>query len=104
MKRGFSLIELIFAITLLSLLILFTLPSLGSTHLHINKISDQTANTLDAVNLMEANLAGQSYKSKRFHTKVTSLDDEMELVEVISNDTEKTVLQSYRPKEGIYLD
>ncbi len=104
MKRGFSLIELIFAIALLCLLVVFTLPSLSSTKLHIHKINDKSLEMMEAVNVMEASLARSEHESKRFRAEVTQINEKLELVEVIDNDSQRTVLQCYRPQKGFYAD
>lgn len=104
MKRAFSLVEVIFAIALLSLLVILTLPSLGSTHQHVEKLNQKSLETMDAVNLMEASLARKNYESKRFHVVITPFKEGLELVEVVSSDTGKTVLQAYRPQEEFYAN
>lgn len=104
MEQGFSLLEVVFSITIIALLVIFTLPAFDSIGKQRNVILNNENYRREAINTMETAISYGNINSDLFEIKINSLDNGLEKVEVIDRETGKVLLSSYRPQKGFYVN
>lgn len=97
--RGFSLIEVVFALFLLSLIVVTLIPALSQVGQVSQRLNQRDELRLEAKNLMEYCLAGgQSPEFDLVGAKVSPYSEHLELVEIYEKNTDKVILYCLRQK------
>ena len=101
-SKGFSLIEVMAAVALMGLLVIFVASALGSGYRQGRRIESRKEILRRAENAAECALAYEESREPGIMVTITPYDPYGDMVEVYSEETGEKFFSVYRPKEGIY--
>ncbi|MDO5036924.1 MAG: prepilin-type N-terminal cleavage/methylation domain-containing protein [Tissierellia bacterium] len=101
MKKAFSLLELVLALALLSLMVSLLLPSLGHLHKQSRALQAREERDKKAVEMMERAMVHQEEAPEEgFSLRVSPYSQNLERVEVFYEDDK--ILEGLRPPRGFF--
>lgn len=101
-KKGFTLIEVLAALALVSLLVVLLAATLGGSFTQFQILSRRKDRWLRAERAMESALAYEAVDEEGIEVKVSSYSENLEQVEVIDEQDKAVLFQALRPKESLY--
>lgn len=97
--QAFSLIEVLLALALLSIIVISLIPIIGQVDMASKKFEKKENSYQEARNLMECNLAkGNCPPGRYVDVRISTYSENFDLVEIYEKENSEVVLYSLRQK------
>lgn len=101
--KAFSLIEVVLALLILSIIVVSFMPALAHVEKTKTALNKKDELYFQAKNAMESAIARQDCQDcDLVEIKISTYSDKLEKIEIYERNTEKVLLFSLRQKESIY--